>query len=199
MKKQIVVIHGGDPFETYEAYLTFLKNYEIDFEKLKRKGWKETLADNLGPNFEVFLPKMPNYMNAKYSEWKILFEKLIPHLEKNVILIGHSLGGIFLAKYLSENKFPKKILATFLVSAPYDDKVSGESLVDFALPKSLNNLQKQGGKIFLYHSEDDHIVPFADLSKYRKSLPYAKVKTFKDHGHFPQEEFTELILDIQTI
>ncbi|MDD5146104.1 MAG: hypothetical protein PHF44_04660, partial [Candidatus Pacebacteria bacterium] len=66
-KKQIVVIHGGDTFETYEDYLAFLNSYEINFEKLKIKRWKETLGEGLGNDFEVVSPKMPNPMNAKYA------------------------------------------------------------------------------------------------------------------------------------
>ena len=46
MKKQIVVIHGGDTFETYEQYLNFLKNYEINIEKYKTDidDWKPWLS-----------------------------------------------------------------------------------------------------------------------------------------------------------
>ena len=66
---------------------------------------------------------MPLQDNAKYEEWKILFERYIPHLKDNVILMGNSLGGIFLAKYLSENKFPKKILSTYLTCPPFDNTV----------------------------------------------------------------------------
>ncbi len=87
----------------------------------------------LGNKFDVLLPKMPNPSNAKYNEWKIIFNKISKLLEKNVILIGHSLGAIFLIKYLSENKFPKKILATLLISPPYDDDGMEESLGDFYL------------------------------------------------------------------
>jgi len=199
MKRQIIVIHGGDTFNTQGEYLSFLKNFEINFERLKQKGWKEKLAENLNPDYEVIQPKMPNNMNARYSEWKIWFEKMIPFFDKEIILVGHSLGGLFIAKYLSENQFPKKILSTFLISAPYDDKDSGESLVDFELKNDLGNLQKQGGNIVLYHSEDDRIVPFADLKKYRKLLPNAEVKIFKNRGHFQQEEFPELIEDIAAI
>ena len=77
---------------------------------------------------------MPNLINAKYNEWEIIFNKLVPFLNDTIIFIGHSLGGV-LAKYLSENKFPKKILATFLICAPYDDKDADYSLVDFNLSK----------------------------------------------------------------
>ena len=199
MKKQIVVIHGGDLYDTYEEYIDSLKNKELNFERLKRDGWKETLAEKLGEGFEVIMPKMPNSTNARYLEWKIWFEKLIPFLEEEVVLMGHSLGGMFLTKYLSENEFPKKIRATFLVSSPYDDKESGESLVDFVLPASLGNLQEQGGKIFIYHSEDDPVVPFADFKKYARDLPNAIAQTFKNKEHFGQEEFPELVKDVENL
>ena len=197
MKKQIVVIHGGNTFDTYEEYLDYLKNYELDFDRIKAEGWKETLDEKLGEGFEIISPEMPNSSNAKYSEWKIIFDKLIPFLEDTVVLVGHSLGGIFIARYLSENKFPKKILATYLIAAPYDDKDSEDSLADFVLPATLEKLEKQGGKIFIYHSKDDPIVPFVDVKKYTKALPRAEKNIFKTQGHFMQEEFPELIESIQ--
>jgi len=201
MKHQIVVIHGGDSFDTYEEYLKFLKDWRIDFEEYRNpeSGWKKNLAKDLGPDFEVIMPNMPNEINAKYLEWKIWFEKFIPYFEKEVVLIGHSQGGIFLAKYLSENKFSKKIVATFLVAAPYDDKESDYSLADFKLTKSLVKLEEQGGQIFIYHSEDDKVVSFADFAGYKKELKNATIRVFKDRGHFNQEKLPEIIKDIKSI
>ena len=98
MKKQVIVIHGGDTFDTYKEYINFLENYNLDFKKLQQKGWKSSLAEDLGKDFEVISPRMPNAMNAKYKEWKIMFEKFFPYLKNNLILIGHSLGGIFFGK-----------------------------------------------------------------------------------------------------
>ncbi|MDP1718922.1 MAG: alpha/beta hydrolase [bacterium] len=201
MKHQVLVIHGGDTFKTYEEYLEFLKAWQINPEDIRKqkKDWKDTLNEELGGDFEVILPKMPNKLNAKYLEWKIWLEKFIPYLESEIILIGHSLGGIFLAKYLSESKFPKKILATFLVSAPYDDKDYADSLADFQLPENLNLLSEQGGKIFLFHSQDDPYVPFSDLQKFQKGLNGATSKVFTDRGHFNQEKFPELVETIKSI
>lgn len=199
MKKQIIVIHGGDAFSTYKEYLAFLKNYEFNFEKIKTRGWKDTLGDKLGKNFEVVSPKMPNSMNAKYCEWKIMFDKLRPFLKNNLVLVGHSLGGIFLVKYLSENKFPKKILAAFLVAASYNDKNSKHSLGDFVLPKNLEKFQKQGGQIFICHSQDDPYVLFADFEKYKHALPEAKTMLFKNKKHFNQTAFPELVGKIKKL
>ena len=37
MKKQILVIHGGNAFEKYDEYISYLKSKEITIEKLKAK------------------------------------------------------------------------------------------------------------------------------------------------------------------
>ncbi len=198
MKKQVVVIHGADAFETYEKYIDFLKSFEIDsLDYFKGGGWKKGLQEKLGDGFEVIAPRMPNEVNAKYLEWKIWFDKLVPLLNPEIIFVGHSMGGIFLAKYLSENDFPKKVLGVFLVAAPYDETDGRESLGDFILSSGIANLAKY--RVFLYHSEDDPVVPFVDLSKYEKQLPTAIVRVFKDREHFGIEEFPELVRDIQNL
>lgn len=192
MKQQVIVIHGGHTFDTYKKYLAFLKSYKFDINGLRIKKWKENLVGRLGKKFDVISPKMPNPMNVKYGEWKIMFEKLFPFLTGSSILLGHSLGGIFLAKYLSENKFPRKILAVFLVAAPY-------RVDNFVLSGNLDKLRKQGGEIFLYHSEDDSIVSFSDFRKYRLAIPEANAVIFKNRGHFDQTEFPEIISRIKSI
>ncbi|MAF20074.1 MAG: hypothetical protein CMI55_00120 [Parcubacteria group bacterium] len=197
MKKQVVMIHGGTTFKTYKDYMVFLKSLKIDLEKSKKKGWNASLQDKLGKNFEVLFLKMPNAINAKYDEWKILFNKVAPLLRNNVILIGHSLGGVFLAKYLSENKFPKKILASILIAPPYDEEYTEEPLTDFVISNNLEKFKKQGGKIFIYYSEDDPVVPYADFEKYQKALPDAILRIFKNKGHFNQPTFPELVGEIK--
>ena len=199
MKKQVIFIHGGETFERYDDYLEYLRSCEFDPYKERGEMWKDNLGEKLGNDFEVIAPKMPGQKNAKYLEWKIWFEKVIPYIENEVVIIGHSLGGIFVAKYLSENNFPKKILATYLIAPPYDDNDSEYSLADFILPKTLEKFEKQGGKIFIYQSQDDTLVTFVNAEKYAKVLPKAEKVVFKDRGHFLQEEFPELIESIKNL
>jgi len=201
MKKQIVVVHGGDTFDTYEEFLDFLKNRKIDFDeyRTKKDGWKRNLGEELGSDFEIIMPDMPNKINAKYSEWLMWFEKFLPHFNSDVVFVGHSLGGTFIAKYLSENIFPKKIVATFLVAPAYDDTHSDYSMADFKLPDSLNDFAKQGGKIFIYGSTDDPIVPPVDFENYENRLGDVVMRRFTDRGHFNQEELPELIEDIKNL
>lgn len=191
MKQQILAIHGGDTFETYEQYLNKLRSIDLDLNRAIFKGWKHRLQEDLGDAFEVIQPRMPNANNAKYLEWKIWFEKHIPFIQDGVILIGHSLGGIFLAKYLSEEIFPKQIRATLLIAAPFE--TSQHAIADFALEIPLRNLEEQAGKIILFQSEDDDIIPYSHVESYVHALPNAQLMTFKDRGHFHAEAFPELI------
>ena len=197
---QVVVIHGGDSFNTYEEYLSYLKNKIIqspDYFK-GRRDWKTTLQDTLGEAYEVFFPMMPNKRNARYIEWKIWFEKLVPFLTDNVVLIGHSLGASFLVRYLAEKRFPKRIGAVFLVSAAYEDFEDQNRSKEFAAPKTLELFQNQVDKIFLYQSKDDPVIPFSELAKYQAALPNATARVFTDRGHFNQDTFPELIADIKS-
>lgn len=196
MKKQVVVIHGGDTFATYEEYFEFLLTYPVTLEYLFRKNWKETLNEKLGNEYEVIQPNMPSKWNAKYPEWKLWFEKFIPFMNDDVVLVGGSLGGTFLTKYLSENKFPKHIRAVFLVAAAYDKDSDGHPLLSFALSERLN-LQTEN--IYLYQSKDDPVVPFSALGHFVEAFPKAHVTTFDNREHLTQEEFPELIKDIQNL
>jgi uncharacterized protein len=113
-------------------------------------------------------------------------------------LIGHSLGGIFLAKYLSENNLSQKILALFLIAAPYDSN-SKYSLGDFILPVSLELLKKQVKNVFLYYSYDDVVVPFTALEEYIKIFANATQRIFKDQGHFQVPIIPGLVEDIKKV
>jgi predicted alpha/beta hydrolase family esterase len=198
MKKQIILIHGGETFDRYEDYLDSLSRTPFDpFEK-KEKFWKDNFSEDLGEGYEVFTPKMPSKSNAKYDAWRIWFEKLIPFLRDGGIFVGHSLGAIFLAKYFSENKLPIKVQAVYLLAGPFWKKGAMDA-GGFELPENLELFQKQCEQIFLYHSEDDPVVLFTDMEKYATSLPSATRVRFTDRNHFHIKRFPELVESIKNI
>lgn len=197
MKQQVLIIHGGDAFSTYEEYLDGLRNKTVDLEREGFRSWKSSLQDELGESYEVIAPSMPNKQNAKYLEWQIWFEKHLPFLRDGVMLVGHSLGGIFLAKYLAGEPFPVGIRATFLIAPPYNGLSEGMP-EDFFVPEALERLSQQGGEIFIFHSTDDAVVPFENAEAYAQKLPDAELERFTDRGHFNQEEFPELLARIRT-
>ncbi|MFA6520678.1 MAG: alpha/beta hydrolase [Candidatus Paceibacterota bacterium] len=200
-KTQIFLIHGGNTFKTQKDYLYYLKTKKISLEPKVR--WSDAYLDKeLGGNFEIIRPRMPLQDNAKYGEWKMWFERHIPFLRNNIILIGNSLGGIFLAKYLSEHKFSKKILATILVCPPFDNSLeTKEELVGgFKLKGNLSLLEKNSKNLSLLFSKDDDIVPVSHAEKYRNKLKKAKIIIFKSkNGHFKVSRFPEIITIINSL
>ena len=77
-----------------------------------QKGLEPRLQEVLGGEYDVLLPRMPNKNNAKYLEWKIWFERMIPFLNKEIILVGYSLGASFIAnislKRICRRKFSER-------------------------------------------------------------------------------------------
>ena len=193
-KTQILIIHGGMTCKNKKDYLHFLKTRKILIEEKIR--WTDYyLKKKLDENFEIIKPRMPLQDNAKYNEWKIHFERHFPHLRNNIILIGLSLGGIFLTKYLSENKFPKKILSTYLICPPFDNTLHGEDLVGgFKLKSDLSLIKKNSKNLNLLFSKDDDVVPVSHAKKYKKKLKNANFVIYKSkNGHFKISEFPEII------
>jgi len=192
LKKQVLVLPGGSVFKKYSDYLNYLKNYKIgSLKDLNYKDWKSNLEKDLGKNFQVIYLKMPSRKNSKYIEWKIWFEKFLPFLKNNLILIGHSLGAAFLVKYIAENGFPVKISQLHLVALPSSNK--REYLGSFKLPRNFQKIEKNIDMIFLYQSKDDPIVPYSDFLRISKKFKKAKKIIFKNKGHFRQSHFPKLI------
>lgn len=196
--KQVVFIHGGTTFYDYGDYLKYLRSKTVNVSRLTaQKLWFSQLQEDLGDDFQVLSPKMPNGTNAKYDEWALWFGRIAEVVDDNVILVGHSLGGVFLAKYLSKHDFPKKIRATLLVAAPYEDETH-EDLASFKIIEGLERFVSQGGDIIFYHGTDD-IVPLSELDLYKKSIPNAESHKLSAQDHFVREAFPEIIKRIKDL
>ncbi len=193
-KIQIVLIHGGMTFKSGKDYLHYLKTRPISIGK--KISWSgDYLEKNLGSNFEFIRPRMPLQDNAKYKDWKIFFERHIPYLRNDAILIGSSLGGIFLAKYLSENKLSKKVLSTYLICPPFGNELPQNDLSGgFKLKSDLSLIEKNSKNLYLLFSADDDIVPPSHAEKYRKELKNANITIYKSKsGHFMISKFPEIV------
>lgn len=196
-KQQVFFIHGGNPYSKYEAFLNDLRTKEIwDLPGSETpKKWSSSLKDDLGEQFEVFMPHMPNKQNAHYQEWKIWFERYFQYITNEVILVGYSLGGYFLVKYLLENQPAFTVKAFILIAAPFENDTDDtkEDGGDFAFDTSkVGDLAQKAQAIVLMHAADDHVVPYEHAVKYKKALPDAELITFQDKNHFLVEELPEV-------
>lgn len=194
-KTQVLVVHGGMTFKNEKDFLHYILK-ERGVHLGNRQYWsKDWLPRALGNKFEVTNPRMPLQDYSQYRHWKPYFERFLPLLGRDYILIGESLGAIFLAKYLSEIKLKNKALSVYLVCAPFDDTLPHEDLVGgFRLGKDLSLIEKNTKNLHLLFSKEDDVVPVSHAEKYRKNLSEkANIMILKDkNGHFNISKFPEI-------
>lgn len=142
---------------------------------------------------------MPNPKFPRYSEWKEKVIKILTKLDGEVVLVGHLLGSTILLKVLSEEFLSSRIRGIFLIATPYWGEVPYWQSEDFSFKPHFPSKLPQV-PIFFYHSEDDEIVPFSHLLRYRQLLPQAHFRILKEQGHcFDRGDFPELLSDLAHI
>lgn len=183
MKVSIIIVHGAGP-----------RAYRIMSQK-----WVPFIKKSLLSEIEVICPEMPDPFFPRYQAWKEKIQSTLKHIKSPLILIGHSLGGTILLKYLSEEKIPNKILGLYLISSPWFSSDKGWSYQDFYLHKKPDELLRQF-PVYSYHSSDDPIVPVDHQGIIASHFPNIVVRTLAGHGHeYKMEEFREIIEDIEQL
>lgn len=203
MNPQICLIHGGEPHNSYKDFLQELKTSPIrkPYFESTQKQWKDDLCLYFSRVTDVLYPSMPNKQNARYDEWRIWFERHFDYITSHIILIGHSLGAIFLVKYLSENEVPFHVKALYIISAPHWTLQERHTdFQGFAFDKKkLKKIEDTADNIYILHSMDDEIVPVSHGTAYKEALPSAKYIELRGRGHFLDGTFPELKTSIEEL
>lgn len=195
--QSVLFIGGGDSYSDRADFLNALQTRELrnpTGEESKR--WSQTFREDLGDAFLLVKPNMPNVENANYDEWKIWFERHLAIVSEPLVLVGWSLGGMFILKYLSEHEISIPIRSLIIMGAPagYYEDDTGNDCGSFKFePESLRAVADQVSDIYILHSTDDFVVPYEHALQLKKALPEANLVTFKDKNHFLIEQFPELI------
>lgn len=127
-------------------------------------------------------PQMPEAHKPDYLKWKTEFEM---NMDEDVqILVGHSCGGGFLTRWLSENT---RTVETVVLVAPWldPDRVKTTDFFDFEIDKNLPSRIKN---FSLFMSKDDDKDIFDSVEIIKTSLPSITVYEFEDKGHFTIED-----------
>ncbi len=182
MKKEIYFIHSAGPQGPHEGSDDLL----------------HYLRHSLQPSFKLHNPAMPNPENPRYYDWKMRLQADLPIGSSKIALVGHSLGGSVLIKYLSEGLCQAPIVALFLVSVPFWG-TRGWIMKEFTPdPDFLERLPKIE-RTFIYHSRQDPWVPYSHAAFYSKHLPQATVRTLDGAQHEFKTGLPELVKDIHEI
>ena len=197
MKDQIIIIGGGRTYRDKEQMMQNFIKFDVDME-YKTRSWKDWLSWSLEDKYEFITMKRPLVDNADYVVWKIMFEKYFVKLNsENLTIVSHSLGTIFILKYLVENGFKTNIKQLHLVSPivsndfqPVDD-VENTGTFTFDISK-ISEVKKYVDDLHIWHSTDDTMCIYKNAEYIKQEIPDSTLHTFSDRGHFLQSTFWEL-------
>ena len=179
MKKHVLFIHGAGEGAFEEDGLLVA-----------------SLQNALGFGYDVHYPKMPEEDSVTYADWKAPIERELATLDDEIILVGHSVGGSVLMKYLFEEQIDKPITSLFLLATPFWGADEFWKWDEVRLPEDVAAKLASIPRIFLYHSRDDDTVPFAHLALYAAKLPQATIREFDERGHQFENDLAEVAEDI---
>lgn len=145
-------------------------------------------------------PDMPGFYEPRYEKWKQMLERF--DLNEETILVGHSCGGGFLLRYLSENnvKVGKVVLVAPWINPDGEYKGHVESsFFDFKIDR---NIVKKTEFLKVMYSTDDEESILKTIEILRESTEGVEFQEFSNKGHFVlgsmgSEQFPELLNNLQ--
>ena len=152
------------------------------------------IRDILTVAIEPPLPFQP-----RYELWKKEFERF--DITPDTILVGHSCGGGFLVRWLSEHKDVKvgKVVLVAPWTNPNNNPESDTAdFFDFEIDP---HLVQRSSKTVIFNSDDDHHSIHETVQILRDKIPGIGYREFRGYGHFTYddlktEKFPELLEEL---
>jgi hypothetical protein len=154
------------------------------------------LERELGDDFRVLAPEMPDAENPGYERWRGAIEEHLGTIDGPVLIVGHSFGASTVLKMLSESPPRGQIRGLFFASTPWWEPRgwSAEYAVTEGFADRLPDVP-----MFLYHSVEDPEVPLRHLDIYRAHLPNATAREIPGREHSFVHGLPELVDDIRRV
>ncbi|HLC31881.1 MAG TPA: alpha/beta fold hydrolase [Candidatus Nanoarchaeia archaeon] len=170
--KRIILIHGWGGFPE-EAWFPWLKR-ELEKNKI-----------------QLIIPSMPHPDTPTIEEWVTKLAKLVGTPDKELILIGHSIGCQTILRYLQTQS--QKIAGCVLV-APWFTLSNIETEAEEKIaepwiktPFDFQKIKRNAQKITAIFSTNDEFVPLSNTDLFKKNLG-AAIIIEQNKGHFSQSD-----------
>ncbi len=180
-----IIVHGKPDREEY---------YDENFPSCSNSHWLPWLQKQLlVRGIQAATPEIPDAWEPQYGIWKKEFERF--DIDKKTILVGHSCGGGFLLRWLSEHR-DLKVGKVFLVAPWLDPKKSScPEFFDFKLDKQLVS---RTAKLTVFNSDNDGPGIQESVKIILDTLKNVEYREFHEYGHFcagdlGADEFPELL------
>ena len=141
----------------------------------------------------------PFPFRPRYVEWKKEFERF--DITPETILVGHSCGGGFLVRYLSENKdshVGKVVLVAPWINPDNYEISDTADFFDFKIDPEFP-ARTNGVTVFMSSDDEPSVVKTVDILK--EAVHGLELREYTDKGHFTRNdlgtaEFADLLEEI---
>lgn len=183
--KTAILLHGTSSKEEY---------YDESYRSASNSHWFPWLSKQLIiKDIPTVAVEVPNSYAPDYKLWVKEFERF--DITPETILVGHSNGGGFLVRWLSEH--PEVKVDKVVLVAPWldPDNEKQNDFFDFEIDTDFPS-RTNGTTIFNSDNDMDSIQK--SVEKLRQEVPSIVYKELHDFGHFTYgamgtEEFPELL------
>lgn len=144
-----------------------------------KRDWMPWIKQELKKRkIKVYIPEMPDTEHPKIDEWMAHLSKVIGKPDKNTILVGHSLGGNAILRYLMQMRSGQKIGSAIIV-ASWLNRRKGRFRTParrkmmapwFKTPIYFDKISRHSKSFTALYSDDDAYVPQSAAKILKKKL-----------------------------
>jgi predicted alpha/beta hydrolase family esterase len=186
--KTAVIVHGTPEKEEF---------YDPKIPSSSNHHWIPWLQKQLiVRDIATHTPEMPKAFAPDYPTWRKEFERF--DIDERSILVGHSCGGGFLIRWLTEH--PERRFSTVVLVAPWLDPFRRKT-TDFFEFEIDPNLSNRAVRFTIFNSDNDMKEVLESARVLKGTLKNVVTREFRNYGHFCLEDlkteaFPELLQEI---
>jgi len=186
--KNAIILHGKPEKEEY---------YSDEYPSASNSHWLPWLQKQLlMRDIIAHTPEVPRSYVPDYAVWCEEFERF--DITAETTLVGHSCGGGFIVRWLSEHS--EVSVGKVVLVAPWIDPDRDETtdFFDFTIDPEL---AKRTKGITIFGSDDDFVSVQKSVQILRDTIKGIRHRQFHHYGHFCSEdlgtqEFPELLAEV---
>jgi len=169
MQRHVLIFHGtgGHPKENWFPWLK---------EKLEDEGYK------------VEVPQLPTPENQSLESWLKVLKKYQKYINQDTVIIGHSLGGLFLLRVLERLDSPIK--TAFFVAAPVGilpiQNYAGDDAFSPGFSFDWRKIKSNAAHFKVFHSDNDPYISLENGEELARHLG-GEFNFIPDAGHLNAE------------
>lgn len=149
-------------------------------------NWFPWLKQELEKNkYVIFIPQFPNPGTPLLKPWLAELQKYADQINEHTILIGHSIGGLFLLRVLE--RLEKPVRAAIFVAPSAGIKpikfYGGDSRFSDGFSFDWNKIKSNAKQFAVFHSDNDPYISLANGQEVAKQLDIT-LTFIPKAGHF---------------